>query len=113
MEGRPSDASAALFVANHISYVDILVLGSCLNARFIAKADVMRWPLFGFLARLIGTVFVERKARESGKQRDTLEQLLASDERLVLFAEGTSTDGNCWTGHRRGKMIAKRTPTSI
>lgn len=93
MDGRPSNAGPALFVANHISYVDILVLGSYLEARFIAKADVNHWPVFGFLAGLIGTVFVERKARESAKQRDTLAQLLASGERLVLFAEGTSSDG--------------------
>lgn len=92
--GRPSAGSSALFVANHISYVDILVLGSCLDARFIAKSDVERWPIFGFLARLTGTVFIERRAKRSGDQRDMLERLLASGERLILFAEGTSSDGS-------------------
>lgn len=94
MAGRPSIGAPALFVANHISYIDILVLGSRMDVRFIAKADVDRWPVFGFLARLTGTVFIERRAERSGRQRDMLKELLASGERLVLFAEGTSTDGS-------------------
>jgi len=64
-----------------------------LKVRFIAKADVSGWLVFGFLARLCGTVFIQRRAGRSGHQRDLLKTLLASGESLVLFAEGTSSDG--------------------
>lgn len=93
MTGRPSTGAPKLFVANHVSYIDILALGSQVKVRFIAKADVSGWPVFGFLARLCGTVFIQRRAGRSGHQRDLLKTLLASGESLVLFAEGTSSDG--------------------
>ena len=83
-----------LFAANHISYLDITVLGSLLDASFIAKTEVAGWPLFGWLARLQRSVFIDRRARSTAHQRDSIAARLAAGEALILFPEGTSGDGN-------------------
>jgi 1-acyl-sn-glycerol-3-phosphate acyltransferase len=92
--GRPTTARPALFVANHISYLDITVFGSLIAGSFIAKREVARWPLFGWLARLQRSVFIDRKMRSTMQQRDSIAARLAGGEALTLFAEGTSGDGN-------------------
>jgi 1-acyl-sn-glycerol-3-phosphate acyltransferase len=92
--GRPDTARSVLFVANHVSYLDILILGSLLKVRFIAKSEVRSWPGIGPLAAHIGTLFIERRARRSRKQRDLLSASLADGDNLVLFPEGTSSDGS-------------------
>jgi 1-acyl-sn-glycerol-3-phosphate acyltransferase len=92
--GTPSRATPTLYVANHCSYFDIIVLGSLLDAAFVAKREVGTWPGIGFLARLAGTVFVERRARHSRTQRDAMKAKLDGDlQSLILFPEGTSSDG--------------------
>ncbi len=92
--GIISTARPTLFVANHGSYIDIEILGSLLPAAFVAKSEVKNWPLFGFLARLQRTVFVNRTARSSSaRQRDSLTERLQAGGSLVLFPEGTSDDG--------------------
>src|SRR5207302_11189130 len=82
------------FAVNHISYLDITVLGSLLAVSFIAKREVAGWPLFGWLARLQRSVFIDRQVRTTREQRDTIATRLAAKEALVLFAEGTSSDGH-------------------
>ncbi len=82
-----------LFVANHSSYLDIEILGASLPAFFISKSDIASWPLFGWLARLQRTVFIDRKIRSVRVQRDSIERRLAAGDSLVLFPEGTSGDG--------------------
>lgn len=85
----------ALFVANHASYLDIVVLGSLLPAAFVAKKEVGQWPGIGVLAKLGRTVFVDRRPRKSLDQRDEMmARLTDAAESLVLFPEGTSNDGN-------------------
>jgi 1-acyl-sn-glycerol-3-phosphate acyltransferase len=91
--GAPSDRRPALFVANHISYTDIMILGALVPGSFIAKAEVAGWPLFGWLARMQRTVFVDRQARNTARQRAAIAERLARDEALILFPEGTSGDG--------------------
>ena len=83
-----------LFVANHASYIDIIVLGSLLKGAFVAKTEVAGWPGFGFLARVANTVFVDRKRGGSARERDLLRQRLDGGGSLILFPEGTSNDGN-------------------
>lgn len=83
-----------LYVANHASYLDIAVLGSVIPAVFVAKSEVAGWPGIGFLARIAGTVFVQRRANHSARQRDVLQRRLDDGESLILFPEGTSNDGN-------------------
>jgi lyso-ornithine lipid O-acyltransferase len=92
--GEPSALRPTLFVANHISYVDIEILGSVIEGCFIAKADVARWPLFGWLAKLQRTVFVDRRIRSTAVQRDAIRERLDAGDDLILFPEGTSGDGN-------------------
>jgi 1-acyl-sn-glycerol-3-phosphate acyltransferase len=83
-----------LFVANHISYLDITVIGGAIEGSFVAKAEVSRWPLFGWLARLQRTIFVERANRAgAARQRDEIRKRLDNGDNLILFPEGTSNDG--------------------
>ncbi len=91
--GAPALAKPLLFVANHASYLDILVLGSVLPAGFVAKSEVAKWPLFGFLARMQNTVFIERKSTRAAAQQTQLHNHLATHQNLILFPEGTSSDG--------------------
>jgi 1-acyl-sn-glycerol-3-phosphate acyltransferase len=93
-KGERSTRHPTLFVANHVSYLDITVLGGVIKGSFIAKSEVRRWPLFGWLARLQRTVFVERRPQRSAEQRDVVSRRLAAGEDLILFPEGTSSDGN-------------------
>lgn len=84
-----------LLVANHASWLDIPVIGSLDTLTFVAKQEVAGWPLFGWLAKLQRTVFVNRERRtETRTAKNELERRLDRRERLVLFAEGTSSDGN-------------------
>jgi len=83
-----------LFVANHVSYADITVLGSVIAGSFIAKAEVADWPFFGWLAKLQRSVFVDRRVRSTITQRDAISKRLAVGDALILFPEGTSSDGN-------------------
>lgn len=93
--GRPIAAPGpTLFAANHISYLDITVFGSLLPASFIAKNEVAGWPLFGWLARLQRSVFIDRRVRSTARQRDSIAGRLAAGDALILFPEGTSGDGN-------------------
>ncbi|MCA8929829.1 MAG: 1-acyl-sn-glycerol-3-phosphate acyltransferase [Alphaproteobacteria bacterium] len=83
-----------LLVSNHTSYLDIPVLSTIGGVSFIAKSEVAKWPFFGLLAKLQRTVFVDRRRSSTARQRDAIGDRLASGSRLILFAEGTSSDGN-------------------
>ena len=92
--GEPCSTRPVLFVANHCSYLDIVALGAKLDASFIAKKEVAGWPGIGPMARIAGTVFVERRARHSRTQRDLMSTLLGLGKNsLILFPEGTSSNG--------------------
>jgi lyso-ornithine lipid O-acyltransferase len=92
--GAMSQRRPTLFVSNHTSYLDITVLGSLIPGSFVAKAEVAQWPMYGWLAKLQRTVFVERRRQASHRQRDQLKERLAAGDNLILFPEGTSNDGN-------------------
>jgi lyso-ornithine lipid O-acyltransferase len=94
VRGQPALHAPILYVANHASYLDIIVLGSVLKSVFVAKREVAGWPGFGFLARIAGTVFIERRPGRSAEERDLLRKRLEDGTSLILFAEGTSNDGN-------------------
>lgn len=93
VHGQPSADRPTLYVSNHVSYMDITVLGSLLDASFIAKAEVSKWPLFGQLAKLNNTVFIQRRRSHAAEQRDEISRRLANGNSLILFPEGTSADG--------------------
>lgn len=83
-----------LLVCNHLSYLDIIVLCAVAPCVFVAKRDVAHWPVFGWLAQATGTIFVDRRSRiGAGRVADRMREALASQVLLVLFAEGTSSDG--------------------
>ena len=93
--GTPVQGEGVLMVANHTSYLDIIVLGGVADVSFVAKSEVNGWPFFGLMARLHETVFVERQRRsQAGAARDQLRERLLQGDALVLFPEGTSNDGN-------------------
>jgi 1-acyl-sn-glycerol-3-phosphate acyltransferase len=94
VRGERSARRPTLFVVNHVSYLDVTILGGLIKGFFVAKAEVAGWPLFGTLARLQRTVFVERQVRRSAEQRDVISSRLAAGDDLILFPEGTSSDGN-------------------
>ena len=90
----PSGDTPVLYVANHLSYLDIPVLYSLIEGTFIAKAEVAGWPFFGHAAKLARTVFVERSGPRAATQKQELLDRMAKGEDLILFPEGTSTDGS-------------------
>lgn len=93
--GHLSKERPLLLVSNHISWKDILVLGSVAELVFIAKSEVRAWPVLGWLARLQRSVFVERQQRrKTGAQISDVSARLIAGEVVVLFAEGTTSDGN-------------------
>lgn len=91
--GRPVDTGSTLFVANHTSWLDILVLGAVLEAPFVSKSEVGRWPIVSTVARLGRTVFVSRRRGSTGREADEIRQRLQSGDNIILFPEGTSSDG--------------------
>lgn len=92
--GSPTSERPALFASNHISYTDISVLGSQIVGSFVAKAEVAGWPLFGLLAKMQRSVFVDRQVRSTLSQREAIGARLAAGDALILFPEGTSSDGS-------------------
>lgn len=92
--GAPARDGQTLFAANHLSYLDITTLSGIIPVSFIAKAEVARWPLFGTLARLQQTAFTSRSRTQAGQDRAALEWMVGSGKSLILFAEGTSSDGS-------------------
>jgi lyso-ornithine lipid O-acyltransferase len=91
--GAPHPAPT-LVVSNHISWLDIPCVFACLDGVFVAKSDVARWPLIGALASGIGTIFMARgRESDTAAAAERMTWLLAQSERVVIFPEGTSTDG--------------------
>ncbi len=93
VEGAPA-RGGALYAANHISWLDILALGGATPARFIAKAEIARWPAIGWLATLGGSVYVDRERRSATRaQASEVTAALGEGRPVTLFAEGSTGDG--------------------
>ncbi|WP_236646412.1 lysophospholipid acyltransferase family protein [Aristophania vespae] len=82
-----------LYIANHSSWLDILVLGTVLPTLFIAKQEVRTWPLIGVLTRLGGTIYVSRNRQGTGQEVSDVTKRLREGYNITLFPEGTSSDG--------------------
>ncbi len=83
-----------LFISNHLSYLDIPILGSKFPMRFVAKSEVKSWPIFGFLAKKGRSIFIKRNKTDSLNQKNKILDVLSSDEKVFIFPEGTTSDGN-------------------
>ena len=94
LHGTLKTNKPGLLISNHASWIDISILSSLTNICFIAKSEVSGWPIVGFLARLQDTVFIERKINRVIKQKKEILDFLSRGKKLVLFPEGTSSDGN-------------------
>jgi 1-acyl-sn-glycerol-3-phosphate acyltransferase len=93
--GHSAIDEGVLIVANHTSWLDIIIFSSLGPVSFVAKSEVATWPLFSTLAKLQRTVFVERARRSAtGEARDQIRDRLLAGDTLILFPEGTSNDGN-------------------
>lgn len=83
-----------MILANHISWIDIHALNSVIAVRFIAKSDINTWPIFGYLARKSGTIFINRTSRkDTARIVDTTAETLTKGHNVAFFPEGTTTDG--------------------
>ena len=83
----------ALLASNHVSWLDIVVLGGLTHTDFLSKYEVRRWPVIGWLADRSGTLFIRRGNHESASISAKIAQRLREDGLLTLFPEGTTTDG--------------------
>jgi 1-acyl-sn-glycerol-3-phosphate acyltransferase len=91
LAGCPNPPAHGLWVANHVSWIDIFVINAVHPSRFVAKSEVRRWPLIGVLSAAAGTMFIKRgSTRELRLAVETLAATLAAGERVVVFPEGTS-----------------------
>jgi lyso-ornithine lipid O-acyltransferase len=107
---RPAEG-AAFIVSNHVSWIDIIALSAALPVSFVAKSEISRWPLFGSLARLQRTVFVDRNRRHTtGAERDTISARLKQGGKIVLFPEGTSHTGRQILPFRSSYFAAVENP---
>lgn len=91
--GRPIRGEPALFVSNHVSWLDIVTMGATLPASFVAKHEVGTWPGIKYLANLQRTIYVSRDRKTAQKEREDMQARLERGDSLILFPEGTSQDG--------------------
>ena len=110
---RSVDGRPVVFVSNHSSWLDVLVLGGRLDACFIAKEDVSRWPVIRTIARLGRSVFVSRARASTGRERDDMRARLAAGDSLVLFPEGTTSDGSRVLPFRSAFLSIAEVPTTL
>jgi len=95
VEGEIAERQGVLIIANHVSWLDITVLSAIAPVSFVAKQEVASWPFVSWLAKLQRSVFVDRNRRnEVGDKANEILERLAEGDHIVLFAEGTSSDGN-------------------
>ena len=93
--GTPPLAGPLLLVANHISWLDIVVLHAAHHCRFVSKDDVQRWPLVGTLATGAGTLYVKRSSkRDAMRVVHHMAQALQNGDILAIFPEGTTSNGH-------------------
>ncbi len=93
--GKPATGQQTLYVCNHMSYLDISIIGCIIQqASFIAKKDVSTMPIYGYLSRMQQTAYISRDRKDAAREKNALENMVAEGKSLILFPEGTSTDGS-------------------
>jgi 1-acyl-sn-glycerol-3-phosphate acyltransferase len=119
VNGEPVSGKPCLYVSNHLSWLDILILSAVRPMCFIAKKEVARWPFFGILATVGRTLYIDRDRRHDVRNsRAAMQRRFAAREIITLFPEGTSSDGNRVLPFRSALMGAAEmevngTPVSV
>jgi 1-acyl-sn-glycerol-3-phosphate acyltransferase len=92
--GQPVPNGPALMVANHISWLDILVIHAARHCRFVSKSDIREWPLVGMLATGAGTLYIERTSRKDAlRMVKDMADAMRNGDVVAVFPEGTTSDG--------------------
>ena len=95
VEGEVAEEQGVFLISNHVSWIDISVLSAVAPVSFVAKQEVASWPFVSWLAKLQRSVFIDRNRRsEVGEKANEILSRLSAGDHIVLFAEGTSSDGN-------------------
>ncbi len=110
VRGEPAEG-ARLIVSNHVSWFDILIIGSVCPSCFLSKSEVRRWFVFGFLAARFGTIFIERGSG-AGRALDAISGRLSQGMAVAVFPEGTTSDGSK-IGPFYPRMLAAAIDTGI
>ena len=95
VKGKPfqEPGKQVLYLGNHISYLDIPVVGSVIKASFVAKSEVEGWPLAGYLCSMQQTAYIQRKRSKMMEEKNNLQARIDDGDSLIIFPEGTSTSG--------------------
>lgn len=96
LSGAPPDAGMrqVMLAANHVSWIDVYALNSICPARFVAKSEIRGWPVFGWLSRNAGTLFIERAKRsDTARINQSISAALMQGDRVTVFPEGTTSNG--------------------
>jgi 1-acyl-sn-glycerol-3-phosphate acyltransferase len=93
IHGKVAEHRPALFIANHCSWLDIVALGAALPGCFVAKSEIANWLFVNWVAKLGRTVFVSRSRTNVGRERTELNRRLEAGDNIILFPEGTTSDG--------------------
>lgn len=92
--GAVESGKPTIYISNHSSYIDIVILGNLINRTFVSKQEVGAWPVFGWIAKLIGTVFIDRSGSKTEDSFKLAKEALLQDGGVIIFAEGTTSNGN-------------------
>lgn len=93
LKGAMSDTRPLLLVTNHLSYLDVVVLGSQVPVRFAPKIEIAHWPVIGWICRLCDAVFIDRNPRKTDDAKQVLRSALGRGEVVCLFPESTTGTG--------------------
>ena len=85
---------SVMYVSNHTSYLDILVLGSKMSVRFTPKIEISKWPIINFLVKMSLPVYIKRDVSKSLEQKNTIKEIVRGGDSVVLFPESTTNDGS-------------------
>jgi len=94
VKGHPAQETPALYISNHSSYLDILVLWHLIKKPFVAKQEVNDWPVFGWSARFVDCIFIDRSVSKTEANIEKIKHHFVQGGGLTLFAEGTTSNGN-------------------
>ncbi|MEZ4301985.1 MAG: lysophospholipid acyltransferase family protein [Polyangiaceae bacterium] len=113
--GRDANGKGRLFVMNHRSALDILIALAFLDARIVSRGDLARWPVIGYLAKRIGTLFVERESTMSGARvAGAMVKAVEASRGVLIFPEGTTYSGDEVRPFRAGAfVVSKRTGAEL